>query len=379
MKHNLLNRHCSAHEGHHRHCNWLKPEQWCDEAGLTLVEMMVAIVISMLLTVAIGGIYLGSKSSFRYQDALSRVQENARFAMERLSRDIRMAGYNGCGNLPNVNVANTVNNWTKNPWVDLSNPVMGYEGGVSAFPAEFPGAVPGTDAIILKGADTSNELTVIKYYKSTGQIDTTVNTIQAGEILIITDSDCSQTSIFQMTGPASASHTNIVHDTGTGVPGNCTKDLGASCPGSMPHQFQPGSSLLPMYANGYYIKPSATADGGNSLWMISLTGQTIGRPTDATDTELINGVENMQIEYGVDTDDTDNNIYGLSANKYVKANSVTDWSKVVSVKVSLLLATPDNLSSKSQTYTYNGTTTTATDRRVRHVYTSVINLRNRTK
>jgi type IV pilus assembly protein PilW len=368
MKHNLLNRHCSAHEGHHRHCNWLKPEQWCDEAGLTLVEMMVAIVISMLLTVAIGGIYLGSKSSFRYQDALSRVQENARFAMERLSRDIRMAGYNGCGNLSNV--ANTVNNWTKNPWVNLSNPVMGYEGGVSAFPTEFTGAVAGTDAIILKGADTSNELTVISHNAPAAQINTTVNTIQAGEILIITD--CSQTSIFQMTGPASASHTNIVHNTGTGVPGNCTKYLGASCPGSKPYTFPPGSSLLRMYANGYYIKPSATADGGNSLWMRSLTGQTTGVPADV---ELINGVENMQIEYGVDTDND------LSANKYVTADSVAaaDWPKVVSVKVSLLLATPDNLSSKSQTYTYNGTTTTATDRRVRHVYTSVINLRNRTK
>ncbi|MHB9101715.1 MAG: PilW family protein [Sulfuricella sp.] len=341
-------------------------------SGLTLVELMVAIAISLLLTVAIGGVFLSSKSSFRYQDAMSRVQENARFAMEKLSRDIRIAGYNGCGSLSTV--ANTVIGGTGSLWLDLTTPVMGYEGGVSAFPTEFSEAVAGTDAIILKGVDPSTELAVISHNAAAAQINTTVNTIPAGEILIITD--CSQTSIFQMTGPSSASKTNIVHNTGTGIPGNCTKYLGASCPGSStPYTFKPGASLLRMYANGYYIKPSATAGVGNSLWMRSITGQTTGVPADV---ELINGVENMQIEYGVDTD------ADSSANKYIKADAITaaDWAKVVSVKVSLLLATPatdNNLSSKSQTYTYNGVTTTATDRRVRHVYTSVINLRNRTK
>jgi len=345
-------------------------------SGLTLVELMVAIAISLLLTVAIGGVFLSSKSSFRYQDAMSRVQENARFAMEKLSRDIRMAGFNGCGSLSTV--ANTVIGGTGSLWLDLTTPVMGYEGGVSAFPTEFSGAVAGTDAIILKGVDPSTEFAVISHNAAAAQIDTTVNTIQAGEILIITD--CSQTSIFQMTGPTSASKTNVVHNTGTGTPGNCTKYLGASCPASpTTYTFKPGASLLRMYANGYYIKPSATqingVSVGNSLWMRSITGQTTGAPAPA-DVELINGVENMQIEYGVDTD------ADSSANKYVKADSITAADWVVSVKVSLLLATPatdNNLSSKSQTYTYNGVTTTATDRRVRHVYTSVINLRNRTK
>ncbi len=84
----------------------------------------------------------------------------------------------------------------------------------------------------------------------------------------------------------------------------------------------------------------------------------------------------MQIEYGVDTDgDT-------SANQYVTANNVGNWSQVVSVRVSLLMATPPSagrLSANAQTYAYNGATITATDRRVRHVYSSTVNVRNRTK
>lgn len=348
-------------------------------SGFTLVELMVAIAISLLLTAAIGGVFLSSKSSFRYQDALSRVQENARFAMEKISRDIRMAGYNGCGSISAV--ANVVTGGTGSLWLDLTTPVMGYEGGVSTFPTEFSGAVAGTDAIILKGVDPSTELAVINHNATSAQINTNKHTIPAGEILIITD--CSHTAIFQMTGPATANPNNVVHNTGNAVsPGNCTKNLRKSCPDSPtlpPYTFNPGASLLRMYANGYYIRPSATqvngVSVGNSLWMRFITGQTTGVPGDV---ELINGVEDMQIEYGVDTD------ADLSANKYVKADAITtaDWAKVVSVKVSLLLATPatdNNLSSKSQTYTYNGVTPTATDNRVRHVYTSIINLRNRTK
>ena len=79
---------------------------------------------------------------------------------------------------------------------------------------------------------------------------------------------------------------------------------------------------------------------------------------------------------GVDTDGDQ------SADQYVDASAVASWGQVVSVRVSLLMATPPSagpLSSTAQTYTYNGTSSTATDRRVRHVYSSTVNVRNRTK
>ena len=73
--------------------------------GFTLVELLVSVAIGLFLVAVVGGVYLSSKGSFNYQDAMSRLQENSRFAMERMARDIRMAGYNGCGNLSKV--ANT--------------------------------------------------------------------------------------------------------------------------------------------------------------------------------------------------------------------------------------------------------------------------------
>ncbi|MBC7501972.1 MAG: PilW family protein, partial [Herminiimonas sp.] len=67
-------------------------------------------------------------------------------------------------------------------------------------------------------------------------------------------------------------------------------------------------------------------------------------------------------------------------NRYVVASSVTAWPKVITMRVSLLMSTTENnVSSTAQTYTYNGSTDTATDRRVRRTYTSVFTLRNRSK
>lgn len=342
------------------------------EQGLTMVELLVALAIGMFMTMVVGSVYVGSKGSFRYAEAMSRIQENARFSMEHLARSIRMAGYLGCGSISQY--ANVVNGGT-GLFLDLSNPVRGYEGGVSVFPVEFSTAVAGTDAVVLLGVDPSAELTVNNHNAVSAQIDTGNHTIPKGSILLITD--CSHSAVFQMTGPATTGvKTNVVHNTGvSGVsPGNCNKELGASCPTAKAYTFKPGASLLRLSASGYYIAPSSSGSG-NSLWVRTLdqsggTGTTLPM-------ELIEGVENMQIEYGLDTD------ANKAANQWAKANTVEsggNWPNVVALRVSLLMRSlEDNLSAKPQSYTYNDAPTTSADRRVRRVYTLTTTLRNRTQ
>ncbi len=64
-----------------------------NESGLTLVELMVAMAIGLFLVAVIGTLFVGAKQTYRSQDNLSRLQENGRFAMELLGRNIRDAGY----------------------------------------------------------------------------------------------------------------------------------------------------------------------------------------------------------------------------------------------------------------------------------------------
>jgi type IV pilus assembly protein PilW len=92
---------------------------------------------------------------------------------------------------------------------------------------------------------------------------------------------------------------------------------------------------------------------------------------------LVPYIQDMQITYGVDN----NGNVPPAASQYMTADAVTtaNWPNVVSVRISLLVQSPeDNLVDAPQTYTFNGATTTPSDRRLRHVFTSTIGLRNRT-
>ena len=61
--------------------------------GFSLVELMIAVVIGLFLVMVVGTLYVNSRTTYVAQDANSRLQENARFAVELLGREIRVAGY----------------------------------------------------------------------------------------------------------------------------------------------------------------------------------------------------------------------------------------------------------------------------------------------
>jgi type IV pilus assembly protein PilW len=66
------------------------------QQGLTLVELMVAMLIGVILMAGVLSIMISSKRAYNVQNDLNHLQENARFAMGFLVKDLRMAGYFGC-------------------------------------------------------------------------------------------------------------------------------------------------------------------------------------------------------------------------------------------------------------------------------------------
>ncbi|MGL4576959.1 MAG: PilW family protein [Burkholderiaceae bacterium] len=62
------------------------------QKGLTLVELLVAVAIGLIITVAAGSVYLVAQQGFRTNDDQTRILENGRLAMELVSRNARMAG-----------------------------------------------------------------------------------------------------------------------------------------------------------------------------------------------------------------------------------------------------------------------------------------------
>ncbi len=95
--------------------------------------------------------------------------------------------------------------------------------------------------------------------------------------------------------------------------------------------------------------------------------------TAVTEQVLAEGVDDMQILYGLDDDANG------AANRYANAAAITDWSEVVSVRMALLFNTTVAVESSdlTQSYTLLGTTSGPyTDRLRRRVVTTTVTLRN---
>ncbi len=66
------------------------------QRGLSIVELMVSVAISVAVLSSLVYVYVGSRVAYRTNEALARVQETGRFALEWIARDLRQAGYMGC-------------------------------------------------------------------------------------------------------------------------------------------------------------------------------------------------------------------------------------------------------------------------------------------
>lgn len=345
------------------------------QPGFSLVELMVALALGLTLALVIGYAYLGSKQTFRVQDALSRMQENARFIFETMGFDIRMAGFGGCPAQTAVNVLSTATEWDK----DLLNfPLVGYEGGVSTFPTGVTGNILRGDALtVLRASEVEY---IVQTDVSPTMTLTTTHDIQQYDIVVA--SDCTHQAIFQMTGPANTGNTATTVNRNGGL--NSTVNLGS---GGVAYPYAAGSRIMKMSGVSYFIRNNG--NGEPALVRLRRKGSNgTTMPANAADwaqLELAEGIQDMQITYGVDTSATADGV----VDTYLRADEVAGigvgatlaekWQRVLSVRISLLMVSTgsDAYTAEPQTYTFNGTTTTPTDRRLRKVFNTTIAVRNR--
>jgi type IV pilus assembly protein PilW len=333
------------------------------QQGLTLVEIMVAVTLGLILTAGLIQVFVSNKQAYRVQEGVARMQENGRFAIDFITRDVRGAGFLGCaGNT--TTVVNTLNNASSYIW-DFDLAIQGAEATSAtawtpALDASIISAQGGRDVVTLRRA-LGDPVAVTKHPGGDppGSADIQVASTQGlSDFDIVMVTDCSDAAVFQITNVNIAN--NIVHNTGVGSPGNATKALGKEYTGT--------AEIVRLSTITYYIRSTGTALNRPALW------RQVGA---AAAEELVEGVEDMQIRYGVDTDGD------RVANQYLQANAVADFNNVVSVRLDLLLQTiEDNLTNAPPRYTYNGLTCPGdvgcpTDRRYRQVFGATIGLRNK--
>lgn len=340
------------------------------QSGLSLVELMVAMLLGLVLMAGVIEVFLSSRASYSLVGALSETQEEGRFATHFLTQSIRMAGYTGCNGGSPASIVNTLNN-ANDFLYNFNVGIQGYDDqGTATPPSDLSTTthvlVPGTDIIAVRTIQSTGVPIADTMPKSSAELK--VNNVGSsglkdGDIVMLTD--CSAAAVFQVTAvQTSANH--VQHNTGSSSPGNSSKDLGQN--------FRIGSEVQKIATEAYFI---ASRDVTNKNCNSGQCGLWRKVGTDDAE-ELVEGVTNMQILYGVDTDN-DN-----APNRYVTAatlNSNNNWDSVVSVKIALLARSQDKaapIPATAPSYELlNRQIAPPNDGRVRKVFTETIAIRNR--
>jgi type IV pilus assembly protein PilW len=63
------------------------------QRGVTLIELLVSMMLGVFVVAGAIQIFVGSKQTYRIQEAVSQLQENGRFALDLFQQSLRMAGY----------------------------------------------------------------------------------------------------------------------------------------------------------------------------------------------------------------------------------------------------------------------------------------------
>jgi type IV pilus assembly protein PilW len=63
------------------------------QQGLSLIELMIALVLGLIVVSGLFNMYLGSTRSSHFSDGLQRMQENGRYGISTLQKGVRLAGY----------------------------------------------------------------------------------------------------------------------------------------------------------------------------------------------------------------------------------------------------------------------------------------------
>ncbi|MDH3671665.1 MAG: PilW family protein [Gammaproteobacteria bacterium] len=377
-------------------------------AGFTLVELMVAITIGIIILGALSQVFVTSRSTYTTEEGLARVQENGRFAMNFITEDIRMAGYIGCqdqaGGLVNQLNDPSGDYWPLRPPNTPSPVVTGfnYTGGGSSNLADWTPALPGayfavgevepfTDVIMIRrGSDESLRVVASPggTWMNLRADDLYIpmpNDLRQWDIVMV--ADCEAADLFQITNATTdirttgrIQHTNAVPPPGNG-PGNVGPALSQS--------YGSNAEIFSLVTHAYFIGTgdSTGTNVGNTVPALFRKQIGVGGVAAA---EMVDNVESLQVFFGIDSGPLPG--AGVCppcpdgvADQYLEAHIVdlnpANWITVASVRVGLLVRTPDEHGVDVDNNTYNvaGAVLPAYgDRRQRRVFTSTINVRNYT-
>jgi type IV pilus assembly protein PilW len=350
------------------------------QRGFTIVELMVAMVIGLILLGGLMQVFLSNKQSYKLQEASSNVQENGRFGMSFLTKDIRMIGFMGCGNTNTIAVTNNVDPTSVKVSSDIGKSLANFDGNNALKGFRYTGGslpteisdlgltaaeiVQGTDLFYMERGGSCPGGDVVCSNNTSGNKTCPQGALNAASYKIADNTECNiqQNDVILVSDCNTADVHFVTNNVGTGIFANIAHGSNGNLTPKLSNSYGEGSAIYKMTADVYYI--GFGASGEPALYRRRLIGDTFANE------ELVEGIYNMELRYGEDS-----NGDGV-ANRYVAAADVTNWTDVASVQVKLYTRSlQDKVVETPVTYTYNGAS--VTDRRLLRDFTFTTTIRNR--
>jgi type IV pilus assembly protein PilW len=276
------------------------------QRGMTMVELLVAMLLAVILGAAVVSAFVANSHSFNQDENILRMQDDARHALRELSFAVSMAGHYGELLVP----AAITND---------DNLTVGTDCGSA-------GVVEWVYRTVTPGTTDSLSVTTVDN-ATAAQANASHSCIQAGEFEAGTD----VISIKRVSGARSGATTAgrvYLRTNGTvgllyKAPAPATPDLDVPLPRAE-WEYRPSIFFIRNYAN-------SPGDEIPTLCKKVLRGNSPGMITEC----LATGIENLQIEYGIDTSGDSN------PNLFLPSPTVAQMQGVVSARIFLLARTTD--------------------------------------
>lgn len=318
------------------------------QKGFGLVELMVAMAIGLILMSIIFQIFVSNKESYQIITSITSRDEGARYAIDLINSEMKTLGYRGCVR----EEGDTTNNFNSNIYSYKYNEVIrGFEGTGRGFSPDLPfdsdSISKNSDVLVIRPTNPRGYNVINNMDLSTHSATLSgTSGLNVGDPVVI--SDCAIASIFKINS----------------ITGNT---IGYESSTAIPKEFNRGSQVHKLYTVAYFIQ--ASADDNNTLSLYR-------KLNNDSPQELIRGIENLQVLFGVD----ENNDF--SVDEYKKSNNINDWNQVLSVKIAILaVANSENITGLEKDNrkfdVLDETLGPFNDKKIRKIYEKIITIRNR--
>lgn len=298
------------------------------QRGMNLIEILIAMSLSLILMAGVLHIMSTSKRTYGMQSELAGLQENARFLVEEMNYSLRMGGYFGCSGGPPTGISRTIfagSTDGQQPPLKMRIATKDAQQNYKLSSNRLVKDVPESDILVIgqlgeqiRLPDWTPATISAEFSKTTNQFtfNATELNISPTQVKSIVITDCNGSDAYQVKNVNLGASTIVLNET------------------------LKRSYLWPVeiFASTQFPIQPITYEVG------ALDKNGDGDAEDLEDgfglfkngTLLIEGVENMQIRYGIDTDGVSTEGYG-AANRY----DALPTGKVVSVRITLLMRTPN--------------------------------------